>query len=45
MRKIEKISENKNYTAINIGSLKDIGTYSLIHPKLGDYSGESEPLF
>jgi len=35
MRKVEKISENKNYTAINIGSLKDVGTYSLIHPKLG----------
>jgi mannose-6-phosphate isomerase-like protein (cupin superfamily) len=35
MKKAEKISENKNYTAINIGSLKDIKTYSLIHPKLG----------
>jgi mannose-6-phosphate isomerase-like protein (cupin superfamily) len=35
MRKVEKISENKNYTAINIGSLKEINTYSLIHPKLG----------
>lgn len=35
MRRIEKISESKNHTAINIGHLKDINTYSLIHPKLG----------
>ncbi len=35
MRQVETISENKNYTAINIGSINGIGTYSLIHPKLG----------
>jgi len=35
MRKVEKISENKNYTAINIGSINNLNTYSLIHPKLG----------
>ena len=35
MRKVEKLSENKNYSAVNIGSLSDIGSYSLIHPKLG----------
>ena len=29
------ISENKNYTAVNIGSLQDVESYSLIHPKLG----------
>ncbi|WP_372933760.1 cupin domain-containing protein [Mariniphaga sediminis] len=35
MKKTETISENKNYTAINIGSLEDIKSYSHIHPKLG----------
>lgn len=35
MKKVEKISENKNYTAVNVGSLDDIKDYSLIHPKLG----------
>ncbi len=34
MKTIEKISENKNYTAINVGNIKDIEQYSLIHPKL-----------
>jgi len=28
------ISENKNYTAVNIGKLEDVEAYSLIHPKL-----------
>ncbi len=35
MKKLETISENKNYTAVNIGSLSNIKDYSLIHPKLG----------
>jgi mannose-6-phosphate isomerase-like protein (cupin superfamily) len=35
MKEIEKISESRNYTAINIGTLNDIKFYSLIHPKLG----------
>lgn len=35
MKKTEKLSENKNYTAINIGNLNNISSYSLIHPKLG----------
>ena len=35
MKQIERISENKNYTAINIGSLEDIKSYSLIHAKTG----------
>ncbi|WP_163323123.1 cupin domain-containing protein [Draconibacterium mangrovi] len=35
MKKTEKISENKNYTAVNVGSLNDIKSYSLIHPKTG----------
>ncbi len=34
MKSIEKISENNNYTAVNIGKLQDIEKYSLIHPKL-----------
>jgi mannose-6-phosphate isomerase-like protein (cupin superfamily) len=34
MKKVEMISENKNYTAINVGRLEDIVKYSLIHPKL-----------
>lgn len=33
MGRIEKISENKNYTAINIGKLDNLSDYSLIHPK------------
>ncbi len=35
MKTVEKTSENKHYTAINIGDLRDIKSYSLIHPKLG----------
>jgi mannose-6-phosphate isomerase-like protein (cupin superfamily) len=35
MKQTEKIAENKNYTAINIGSLEDVKSYSLIHPKTG----------
>lgn len=35
MKQPEKISENKNYTAINIGSLEDIMSYALIHAKTG----------
>jgi mannose-6-phosphate isomerase-like protein (cupin superfamily) len=34
MKKVELISENKNYTAVNAGRLQDIEAYSLIHPKL-----------
>ena len=34
MKKLELISENKNYTAVNVGSLQDVSAYSLIHPKL-----------
>jgi mannose-6-phosphate isomerase-like protein (cupin superfamily) len=32
MKKIEKISENKNFTAVNIGSLDKLMEHSLIHP-------------
>jgi mannose-6-phosphate isomerase-like protein (cupin superfamily) len=35
MKTVEKISESKNYTAVNVGSIDDMGAYSLIHPKLG----------
>ena len=35
MKQPEKISENNNYKAVNIGSLEDIKSYSLIHPKTG----------
>lgn len=34
MKKLEVISENRNYTAVNVGSLQDVGAYSMIHPKL-----------
>jgi quercetin dioxygenase-like cupin family protein len=33
MKHIEKISENKNYTAVSIGSLDTLQEYSFIHPK------------
>lgn len=32
-KEIEHISENKNYTAIRIGSLDELSAYSFIHPK------------
>ncbi|WP_297093110.1 cupin domain-containing protein [uncultured Draconibacterium sp.] len=35
MKQSEKISENKDYSAINIGRLDEIKNYSLIHPKSG----------
>ena len=35
MKQIEKISENKNYTAVNVGSIDQWVDYSLIHPKTG----------
>ena len=34
MKNVDIISESKNYSAINVGKLQDIGAYSLIHPKL-----------
>ncbi len=34
MKKLALISENKNYTAVNVGSLQDVAAYSMIHPKL-----------
>jgi uncharacterized cupin superfamily protein len=33
MKKVEILSENKTYTAINVGKLHDLEDYSLIHPK------------
>ena len=33
MKKVETISENKNFTAINVGRLDSIVDYSFIHPK------------
>lgn len=33
MKKISTISENKNYTAVNVGSLDELSEYSFIHPK------------
>lgn len=35
MKQSEKISENKNYSAVNVGNLDEIKNYSLIHPKSG----------
>lgn len=32
MKKIEKLSENKNYNAVNLGNLDDLKNYGLIHP-------------
>jgi mannose-6-phosphate isomerase-like protein (cupin superfamily) len=32
MKPIEKLSENINYSAINLGTLDDLKGYSLIHP-------------
>jgi mannose-6-phosphate isomerase-like protein (cupin superfamily) len=32
MKPIEKLSENINYSAVNLGSLDDLKDYSLIHP-------------
>lgn len=33
MKKIEKLSENTYYSAVDLGSLNDLKDYSLIHPK------------
>lgn len=35
MKQIEKLSEDKNYTAVNIGGLDKLMEYSMIHPKSG----------
>ena len=35
MKRIDKLSENKNYSAINLGRLEDLMNYSLIHPVSG----------
>ncbi len=35
MKQIKIISENKNYTAVNVGSLDKLTDYSFIHPKTG----------
>ncbi|HYX05437.1 MAG TPA: cupin domain-containing protein [Bacteroidales bacterium] len=32
MKQLEKLSENTNYSAVNMGDLKDLGDYSLVHP-------------
>ncbi len=32
MKKIEKISESANYSAVNLGELDELMNYSLIHP-------------
>ena len=32
MKPIEKLSENINYSAVNLGNLNDLKDYSLIHP-------------
>lgn len=33
MKQIEKLSENNYYTAVDLGNLKDLEDFSLIHPK------------
>jgi mannose-6-phosphate isomerase-like protein (cupin superfamily) len=35
MKKVEKISENNDYTAVNIGGIDEVKSYSLIHPVSG----------
>ncbi len=35
MKKVEKIAENQNYPAVNVGSWDDIQDHSLIHARLG----------
>jgi mannose-6-phosphate isomerase-like protein (cupin superfamily) len=35
MKQIEKISENRNCTAVSVGSLDELTDYSFIHPKNG----------
>jgi len=32
MKKIEEISENRNYTAVNFGLLNELDDYSMVHP-------------
>ena len=32
MKPIEKLSENINYSAVNLGSLNEVKDYSLVHP-------------
>lgn len=32
MKQIEKLSENKNYTAVELGSLDELMEYNLVHP-------------
>jgi mannose-6-phosphate isomerase-like protein (cupin superfamily) len=32
MKQIEKLSENTNYTAVDMGSLNELKEYSLVHP-------------
>ena len=32
MKPIEKLSENTNYSAVNLGTLNDLKDYSIIHP-------------
>lgn len=36
MKIIESISENKNYTAVNLGCLDELMEHGLIHPKSGE---------
>ena len=32
MKNIEKLSENKHYTAVNMGNMDDLKDYGLVHP-------------
>jgi len=32
MKKLEKLSENAHYTAVELGDLNDLKNYALIHP-------------
>ncbi len=32
MKRLEKLSENENYSAVNLGSLNELMDYNLVHP-------------
>lgn len=32
MKQLENLSENENYTAVNLGSFDELMDYNLIHP-------------
>lgn len=35
MKQVKKLAEGKNYTAVDIGGMEEVKTYSLVHAKTG----------